>query len=163
MPSLDWNTAGACFSNVSEALPLMEIGLYLLITLRWNPDPGADRSVLRQALLTQGLSLGQGSSSPPQGSWMDAPAGLAGSWHGQCGTAPARTTSSPSAAQGGPVVAEGAALAPAQEESGSACHRHRELERSCCKEQDFSCRTHEISAALRQEQVSPPSNCPWLP
>lgn len=47
--------------------------------------------------------------------------------------------------------AEGAALAPAQEESGSACHKHRDLERRCCQDQDFSCRTHEASTALRQE------------
>lgn len=73
MPSLDWNTAGTCFSNVSEALPLLEIGLYLLITVRCNPDSGADCSILRQAIITSRVFAGgRARSIPARGPRRDA-------------------------------------------------------------------------------------------
>lgn len=51
----------------------------------------------------------------------------------QHSSTPARTTSSHSMTQGGPGEAEGAGLASVQEESGSACREHREMEGRCCQ------------------------------
>lgn len=152
MPSLDWNTAGTCSSNVSEALPLLEIGLYLLITVRWNPDPGADCSILRQAILPAGLSQGvRAIAAPhmdprrmqPSGTCKDTLAGLAGT-----------AAEGQSSSRGADLAITALHLpgphpaAPLHEmdrqrqralvwhlcrKSGSAHHKHRELERRCCQ------------------------------
>lgn len=177
MPSLGWNTAGTCFSNMSEALPLLEIGLYLLITVRWNPDPGADCSILRQAILLAGLSQGGRAAAAPSmdcrrmqpgGMCKDAPAGLAGTAaEGQSSVRGADLASTalplpgphPSAAQGGPAEVAGAGLASVQEGSSSAGCKQQGAGREMLSEQLFACRTQGASAALREEQVSPHANC----
>lgn len=86
-----------------------------------------------------------------------APDGFGGSWHSQSGTAPARTSRSPSAAQDGPMEVEGAQQKVLEHATSTGSWK------GDGQEQEFSCRTHRARAALRQEQLSPPSSCPWLP